>query len=424
MSDDPHRLPRHTTPTWEVELLISGVAVFAMLQLPGWLDDRLFALLPRLDADWAEPATMIYVYAKAAAMILAMTFALHLLLRAHWIALVGMHSIYPDGVRWERLRMGPILRRIEQRQARAPEDAIERADNRATTVFAIGVMLATVLLTISLVLLLGYALGITATRWLGIAVGPANLFTAIAMLVLLPFALSSAIDRWFGDKFSPGGWPSRLLSKVLWFYSRIGMGRWSGPMRLVASHEGERGLLLVTIVVFGVAASGAIYSMKFLQNPERTGDYAAFPSFADGSRTVDASHYDDQRDAAHDAPAAYIQSALVTGPYVRLTVPYDPRRDAAAMRGCAIPAGTDDARAAARLDCLQSLHGVALDGKPLPGLRYDLGSDARTDRPALVAMIDVRALVPGRHELQVSHPPKSGGSHEDDPGFDRIPFWL
>ena len=106
---------------------------------------------------------MIYVYAKAAAMILAMTFALHLLLRAHWIALVGMHSIYPDGVRWERLRMGPILRRIEQRQARAPEDAIERADNRATTVFAIGVMLATVLLTISLVLLLGYALGITAT---------------------------------------------------------------------------------------------------------------------------------------------------------------------------------------------------------------------------------------------------------------------
>ena len=319
--------------------------------------------------------------------------------------------------------MGPILRRIEQRQARAPEDAIERADNRATTVFAIGVMLATVLLTISLVLLLGYALGITATRWLGIAVGPANLFTAIAMLVLLPFALSSAIDRWFGDKLSPGGWPSRLLSKVLWFYSRIGMGRWSGPMRLVASHEGERGLLLVTIVVFGVAASGAIYSMKFLQNPERTGDYAAFPAFVDGSRTVDASHYDDQRDAAHDAPAAYIQSALVTGPYVRLTVPYDPRRDAAAMRGCAIPAGTDDARAAARLDCLQSLHGVALDGKPLPGLRYDLGSDARTDRPALVAMIDVRALVPGRHELQVSHPPKSGGNHEDDPGFERIPFW-
>ena len=59
MSDDPHHLPRHTTPTWEVELLISGVAVFAMLQLPGWLDDRFFALLPRLGLDWAEPAQIV-----------------------------------------------------------------------------------------------------------------------------------------------------------------------------------------------------------------------------------------------------------------------------------------------------------------------------------------------------------------------------
>ena len=47
-------LPKHTTPTWEVELLISGVAVFAMLQLPGWLDDGMFALAPRLGAAWGE----------------------------------------------------------------------------------------------------------------------------------------------------------------------------------------------------------------------------------------------------------------------------------------------------------------------------------------------------------------------------------
>ncbi len=59
MSDTPapapdrDQLPQHTTPTWEVELLISGVAVFAMLQLPGWLDNQLFALMPRLDSDLA-----------------------------------------------------------------------------------------------------------------------------------------------------------------------------------------------------------------------------------------------------------------------------------------------------------------------------------------------------------------------------------
>ncbi len=423
MSEDPHRLPRHTTPTWEVELLISGVAVFAMLQLPGWLDDRVFAMLPRLGADWIEPATLTYIYAKSAAFILAMTFALHLLLRAHWIALVGMHSIYPDGVRWDRLRMGPIQRSVEQARTLKSEDAIERADNRATTVFASGVMLATVLLWITVIVFAGYLAGIGATRALGIAIDPATLFAACCLLILFPFIVSSLLDRHYGHRLAPGGWPARILSRLMSFYARLGMGRWSGAMRLVASHEGERGLLIVTILVFSVAVSGAIYSMKFLQNPERAGDYAAFPAFIDGSRTVDASHYDDQRDVAHDPPTAYIQSAVVAGPYVRLTVPYDPKRDSAAMRGCAVPAGTDDAKAAARLACLQQAHAVALDGKPLSGLEYDIGSDPRTDRPALVAMIDVRTLAPGRHELQIAQPPKPAEADKAGLSFDRVPFW-
>ena len=89
--EDPHVLSRRTTPTWEVELLISGVAIFAMLQLPGWLDDAMFALEPRLTDNWRTVTLLFYAYAKSAAIVLATTFVLHLLLRAQWIALIGMH---------------------------------------------------------------------------------------------------------------------------------------------------------------------------------------------------------------------------------------------------------------------------------------------------------------------------------------------
>lgn len=140
--DPTDALPRHTTPTWEVELLISGVAVFAMLQLPGWLDDRWFTLRPRLDASWAQPLEIIYIYSKTAALILAVAFVAHLLLRARWIAQVGMHSVHPDGIRWERLRLGPIQRAVDEKQYGSAAASIDRADNLATTVFAIGVMLA------------------------------------------------------------------------------------------------------------------------------------------------------------------------------------------------------------------------------------------------------------------------------------------
>ncbi len=36
------RLPPRTTPTWEMELLISGATVFALFQLPGALDQGLY----------------------------------------------------------------------------------------------------------------------------------------------------------------------------------------------------------------------------------------------------------------------------------------------------------------------------------------------------------------------------------------------
>jgi hypothetical protein len=425
MSDDPHHLPRHTTPTWEVELLISGVAVFAMLQLPGWLDDRYFAIAPRFDIGWEVPLFLTYIYLKGAAVLLAITFALHLLLRAQWIAQVGMHSVFPGGIRWERLRIGPVAREVEQRRYGNADESIERADNRATVVFAIGVMLASSLLLLGFLLPALFAL-VMAVLWLcGIEADPSQVFTFTALGFILPSLFAQGIDRRLGQRLANDGAAHAVLARLIGFYSRLGlMSRSSNPVfSLLASHGGELRAIVFTTIVIVATMAGVAVSSNALKDSSAFGSYAAFPAFADGSHTLDASHYDDQRDAAHDAPTAYIQSAVVVGPYARLTVPYDPRRDAAAMRGCAAPTGLDDARAAARLDCLQSLHGVALDGKPLPGLRYESGSDPRTDRPALVAMIDVRELPRGRHELQIAYPPKDGKAGRIEPGFDRIPFW-
>jgi hypothetical protein len=123
-----------------------------------------------------------------------------------------------------------------------------------------------------------------------------------------------------------------------------------------------------------------------------------------------------------------VQSAVITGPYVKLLVPYRPDRDQPAMRTHCAHARLlqGDALATARLACLQALHPVSLDGKPLPGLRYEIASDPRTDRPALLAMIDVRNLAPGRHDLRIARPPRGDRRPDNDnpdPGFDAIAFW-
>ena len=163
--EDTHHLSRRTTPTWEVELLISGVAVFAMLQLPGWLDDQVFALEPRLDADWRQILILSYIYAKSAAVILRHDLrpppAPARAAGSRWWACT------PSTRRascWTACGLGPIQRKIEQEIDRPMPTRIERADNLATTVFALGVMLATMLIAIAIAATTLYGLGMLAAK--------------------------------------------------------------------------------------------------------------------------------------------------------------------------------------------------------------------------------------------------------------------
>lgn len=414
-SDDPSTLPRDTTPTWEVELLISGVAVFAMLQLPGLLDDLVFAWRPRFDASAGELVWLGYIYAKSAALILAATFVIHLLLRAHWIALVGLHSIHPRGVDWTRMDLGPRGREIESTRFGDVPTLIERADNRATTVFALGVILASFLIGVAMLVVAAMALLMLLGTRAGLAVDPAWVGLVFAG-AMAGYALAQALDRRLGDRLATGSPGDRILRAVLRLYAAAGMGVGRNPgLAILSSRHGRKRIVLLILAVLMIAMLVVTASYFAMRRPEAFGSYGAFPD-GEGQpgRVLDPAHYDDRRNPARDPLAPFIRSAVATGPYVELVVPYDPRRDNAWLRtACPAPGQA--------LACLQRRRAMLLDGRPVPGLAFDIGRDPRTDRPALVAMIDVRDLARGRHELRVARSPSTGDG--PGPGEDRILFW-
>lgn len=420
------KLPEHTTPTWEVELLISGVAVFAMLQLPGWLNERLMFLLPRFDGNWRTSLNMVFAYSMGAAVMLAATFALHLLLRAYWIALVGMNSVYPDGIRWERLRMGPIEREVMQRRDGDFAAMVERADNRASVVFATGVALAVILLVLTVLVVSVLAVTMAIAVALHWQVHAYSLFLIGLAIVLGPSFLISMLDRRWGGRLREGNPLRRAIAAGFNLYARCGFANRGGVLGMLSSHHGRWRVQAVAMVAIVVCLAGAILGQAAMRSPERLGSYAWFPRFDRGAAgVVDAANYGDQRDPLRSRGAPFIQSAEIGGHYIRLTVPYQPDRDAAAMRQkCPTAAEVEDAdaRAAAMLRCLAALHPVTLDGKPVADLRYDAGSDAQTDRPALVAMIDVRELAAGRHELAVADESHANGDAAPSASW-IIPFW-
>ena len=419
LGEPPLALPRHTTPTWEVELLISGVAVFAMLQLPGLLDGALFALLPRFDGAWREPLDILYLYLKTATVILAATFAIHLLLRANWIALVGMYSVFPEGVRLDRLRMGQVQRAFESARAAEPAVVIDRADNRATVVFAVGVNMAMMLLGIRLLIVLVFGLALIVLSLSGVAVDVSRLFPVVVALVIAPFGIATLVDRRLGARLAPGGIGARTLALVYRGYRPFGFNRGANAMAFLASNGGERRMALLVFAIFLPVMLGVMIGLKALRSPQAFGGYDLFPDpSAASGRRLEAAHYDRLRDVAHDPAVPYIQDAVVVGAWLRLTVPYQPGTDAQALRSSHQALAADDPEASlAILECLQRVHAVTLDGQPVRALRFDVGTDPRTERPVLVAMLEVRGLAPGRHELRVAR----SGANEDK---DEAPFWV
>jgi len=286
-------------------------------------------------------------------------------------------------------------------------------------------MLGSLLLLFSLAVTIGFALMAMLLHALGIAADPGKILLICSLLFTLPFALARQVDRMYGARLRPGGVAQRALSWLFHGYSLAGMGRGNNPtFALLSSHGGERRLFVLIFLVIATATIAVAWSYNVQNNPGKLGNYALFPSSHGSEYALDAAHYDDRRNPARDNAVPYIQSMVVTGPYLQLIVPYQPERDATALRReCAAALNQHDepARSAATLACLQRLHPVLLDGQAVRNLQYELSSDTRTDRPALLAMIDVRSLHAGRHALSIG--PRAGNDKRADADSYRIPFW-
>ena len=96
LQDSKSWLHRLKDESWEAELLVSAVAIFAILKsfaILGWL---VIYFIDTLEPTQYFIAYFIIVPGYLAIGILAAMFTIHFTLRAYWIGLVGLNSVFPD----------------------------------------------------------------------------------------------------------------------------------------------------------------------------------------------------------------------------------------------------------------------------------------------------------------------------------------
>ncbi|MEM7574116.1 MAG: hypothetical protein AAF433_14505 [Bacteroidota bacterium] len=101
--------------SWQIELLVSGGLIFTLYSLPAYINSLL--LDAYINTDFSASILIIFIAAFVVAKALLIGFGVNLLLRAIWLALLGVHFSYPDGVDYERLNYSSAF---EQEMKRKP----------------------------------------------------------------------------------------------------------------------------------------------------------------------------------------------------------------------------------------------------------------------------------------------------------------
>ncbi|MCH3883360.1 hypothetical protein [Tenacibaculum aquimarinum] len=89
-------LQRLKDESWEAELLVSAIAIFGTFKLFGFINWGTNFFIDVLDPNQYLIGYFIVAIGLLAISILASMFLIHFFLRAYWIGLVGLNSVFPD----------------------------------------------------------------------------------------------------------------------------------------------------------------------------------------------------------------------------------------------------------------------------------------------------------------------------------------
>jgi hypothetical protein len=411
-----------TTPNWQMELLVSGGAVVAIWQLLAILDERMATALSPLRMI-SEITPILYLYPYAALLAIGVAFAVHLAMRSLWIAIVGVQSVFPEGIQWQNFKASNRTTDRLRDWVDSPEVIAEKIDNSSTVVYAFGIVVAAMQIGLSVFMCLGFGLvSILRWRWLShwsdMEVLVAMLFPLFGLVIMVQ-ALDHVPAKWL----PPQSARARAVQWVVRNNFRLthpkptsylmcilitGFGRWLGTVAL---------FVLMTAAV--IAASTRMLAQRGL--------------FDDNTVLINqissTNSYADQRDASAMDVTPFIDSLHADGPFVRLNIPYRFRhfRDLAASQvklnvlptqnKCTVqPNAVVDAKL---LDCVRLALTIELDAKPVE-CELEFVHIAANDTHAMRCMIDARLLRAGKHTLSVHIPPRRAKSK---PEVHVIPFW-
>ena len=401
--------------TDELELIISSLTTFALFSIPGWLFNTTANVYTHLSTSLLLANNIGIALITGVCYGLAACFVLHLMTRAYWVGLIGLRTVFPKGINWEKTPgIGPVSKAFYQQSLPNLDTVIRKTDRIASSLFAIISMLTLSFLWLgSIIVTIVVISGSIGERYgqTNAAIGVGTLALTI-VLVGIPVLLY-ILDAQLAARV-PSLRESRTFSKLIRVLKRVaGLAL---PQRLVLPVQ-------LTIqsntrpVVFVIALFVSVASIVVIGNVRA----AAWRSFtvSDEFTYLDAgllqsgvrsTHYEDMASSIDRLRAwPRVDSFSQGGSFARLFLPYQPIRDNLVLDQLCNSADEapdetqDDTQDETpdRVDCLRSLWAVNIGGRDVPMTGFAPAERADLGMRGLIGLVPLDDLEPGMHTIEV-----------------------
>ena len=396
--ESPAWLKRTQEGSWEPEILISGISLIALFQLPAlihdaqiFVEDNTFAFFHYGNVD-----NSFFTLMETAVYWLIICLILHLGIRSIWVSFVGLSYAFPEGISFKGLKLTDFFK---SRLLRIPsfEDSVIRLEKISSMIYATAFLLVLATIGVSFYLVFWVLLIVTFYPLLPDFVGSFSadsIVTILMMVIAIPYFVDFITLGWLKrfKLFSKIYRPIYIVSGILTlapFYRGIYYG-------LVSNIK--RRYIFAGMIVFIVVTAFIIGGLR---------GYSLFDRSTAIESTVGYTFFEGYyRDLNPEKPSrwATIGSSEVENGVIELIISHKAAHEEKIKANCDFNKRIEEgkeSRSLILLDCLSSFVEVEIDSMQIEPERWFFADSPRSNQKGIATWLRTDTITTGVHQVNV-----------------------
>jgi len=185
----PKWLRKLEEESWQAELIISGLAIYGVLQVPKYITTFI-----DFSITFFQPENYFFIFSFAmylfcASTFLTICFVVHFILRTVWIGMLGLNYVFPKGINYDTDQYSPTYSKLLREKFPNDHQNIIQMEKACSAMFGIATSLLLVILTININILIVFAVKTLLEQFIS---GDILLYVGIGIMAVI-FMISGLV---------------------------------------------------------------------------------------------------------------------------------------------------------------------------------------------------------------------------------------